>query len=125
MVLGRNKQKGFTAARGTLPTQSPLRGWHRALRAMDARIQCLLSHLLPSAPASGSSLRPPRIRLFDEELERRVVPAWSPVGPLPHSDWVFPDSLFAENVSGRVAFSPNFDGAGHPALFIGTAGGGI
>lgn len=74
----------------------------------------------------GSSAK--RFRPFLEELEARTVPAWNAVGPLPQSDWVFPDSLFAENVSGRItsiAFSTDFDGLGGDALFIGTAGGGI
>ena len=62
-----------------------------------------------------------------EVLESRIVPAWSAIGPAPQSQYLVGDS-FAENVAGRVtslAYSANYDGNNHPAIFEGTAGGGV
>jgi photosystem II stability/assembly factor-like uncharacterized protein len=53
-----------------------------------------------------------------------VGPAWEAYGPSPQAN----GSGVGVNVSGRVtsmAYSPNYDGLGTPALFIGTAGGGV
>jgi hypothetical protein len=72
--------------------------------------------------------RSTRVQLAVELLEPRLAPAWLPIGPKPQARWIAPDDSFAQNVSGRItslAYSPNFDGSSHPALFLGTAGGGI
>src|SRR5713226_7061230 len=51
--------------------------------------------------------------------------SWTDVGPAPEDATGFG---VAAGVSGRVwtiALSPNFDGSGTPALFLGIAGGGV
>jgi hypothetical protein len=63
-------------------------------------------------------------RLTLEVLEARtVLSSWNPVGPASVWDWTL-----RATVSGRVdaiAISPNFNGLGTPAMFLGTANGGV
>jgi hypothetical protein len=76
-----------------------------------------------------------KARLFLEELEPRTLLAWSALGPSPQLDWVYPQSNFAEPVSGRVtsiAYSSDVGGVAAgggggavPAVYIGTSGGGV
>ena len=65
-----------------------------------------------------------RARLGVEQLEDRcLLSTWSPIGPSPQYS-----PTDGQNYAGLVsslAFSSNYDGKGDPALFQGTAGGGI
>lgn len=63
-----------------------------------------------------------------DELEPRILLAWTALGPRPQSGWPVPNSIFAQDVAGRVTslgYSVNFDGMNHNAIIMGTAGGGI
>jgi hypothetical protein len=70
---------------------------------------------------------PASIVLAVEQLETRILPAWTPIGPAPQllgqQDL---NSSWSENVTGRItALAVGQDNAGHPALFLGAAGGGV
>jgi hypothetical protein len=68
-----------------------------------------------------------RIALTVEQLETRILPAWTAIGPAPQlvgqRDLAH---VLSEDVSGRItALAVGQDNAGHPALFLGAAGGGV
>lgn len=73
----------------------------------------LLTLALPSLPALGQT----------------PSGVWRPFGPSPQTNGYYsPVPGVQENVAGRstaIAYSPNFDGQGHAAMYLGTHGGGV
>jgi hypothetical protein len=60
-----------------------------------------------------------------EQLETRVLPAWTAIGPAPQLDGQQDlNGAWSQNVTERItALAVGEDNAGHPALFLGVAGG--
>ena len=67
-------------------------------------------------------------RLTVEQLEDRLLLAWTALGPAPEAFFQQGGYQPKMNVSGRVsalAYDNSFDDQNHPALFVGSASGGI
>jgi hypothetical protein len=74
-------------------------------------------------------LERPRLIPIVEQLENRVLPAWTAVGPAPQLNGALDlagNNNYSQPVTGRInALAVGQDDAGHPALFLGKASGGL
>src|SRR5437016_4608607 len=97
---------------------TPVRFSHRAFLAQSTTLNQSITADLVALNANALSFP----RLHDPRLADH---SWLAVGPAPEDAHGFG---VAAGVSGRVwtiAISPNFDGFGTPAMFLGINGGGV